>query len=151
MWAVASGSVEQTFELGARLGAVVQPGAVIALLGELGAGKTAFAKGVGAGLGVAGVVQSPTYVVVQSHEGGRLPLFHADLYRVEGARELDQIGLDELIEAGGVVLIEWAELHPDVLPADHLVVRLHHVPDGRLVELSATGPAHARLLERARG
>jgi tRNA threonylcarbamoyladenosine biosynthesis protein TsaE len=151
MWELRTGTVEQTRALGVRLGEAAQPGTVIALVGPLGSGKTALAQGIGRGLEVVGPVQSPTFVVVQAHEEGRLPLFHADLYRVERPEELEQIGLEDLIDAGGVVLIEWADLHPSILPADHLEVRLDHAQEGRTLQVVAHGPAHAALWERARG
>lgn len=147
-----SPSVEQTRALGRRLGAVATPGVVVALVGDLGAGKTAFAQGVGEGLGVRGVVQSPTFVLVDEHTDGRLPLVHADLYRLDDPAELDQLGLDERLERGDAVgLVEWADKHPDVLPADHLRVELAHAGTARRITWTATGPRHAALLEAVGG
>jgi tRNA threonylcarbamoyladenosine biosynthesis protein TsaE len=147
--------VEETVALGRAIGASAIAGTVIALVGDLGAGKTAFTQGLGAGLGVQSQVQSPTFIVVQEHEGGRLPLFHADLYRVETEAALQQVGLDEMIEDDGVCVIEWADLHPDLLPEDHLLVRISHVaPEdggGRSLVFVAGGDMHAALLERALG
>ncbi|MCO4743570.1 MAG: tRNA (adenosine(37)-N6)-threonylcarbamoyltransferase complex ATPase subunit type 1 TsaE [Proteobacteria bacterium] len=139
---------EDTEALGASLGRHAMPGTVVALSGDLGAGKTVFARGVGAGLGVTTRVQSPSYIIVQSHEGGRLPFAHADLYRLGDADELEQLGLDDVLDAGGMVLIEWAERFPEVLPTDHVVCVIREVADGRAVELSATGPSAQQLLEK---
>lgn len=138
-------SAEHTRALGAALGRAARPGTVIALQGELGAGKTVLAKGVGEGLGVATRVQSPTFILVQAHGGGRLPFWHADLYRLGEAGELVHLGLDELLEGGGVVVIEWADRFPEVLPADRLEVRLSGEGDRRTVVLRATGPRHRAL------
>jgi tRNA threonylcarbamoyladenosine biosynthesis protein TsaE len=141
---------EATRALGERLGRLCPPDTTIALVGDLGAGKTAFAQGVAMGLGVPGPVVSPTFLVVAVHEGGRLPLVHVDLYRVEDARELEQLGLDELVQ-GAVVVIEWADLHPSLLPTDHLAVEISHADDARVLSLSATGPRHGALVEALRG
>lgn len=141
---------DHTFELGLAVGRAAFPGTVVALIGDLGAGKTVFAQGVGAGLGVEGPVQSPTFILVQEHEG-RLALFHADVYRVESAAELAQTGLEEMIEADGVTLVEWADSHPQLLPPDHLEVRIRHLPEAREIQLTAHGPRHAALLEQLRG
>lgn len=140
----------QTHALGRSLGAHAFAGTVVALNGDLGAGKTAFAQGVGAGLGVSGVV-SPTFIVVSTHEEGTLPLFHADVYRVDSAAELEQTGLEELLGADGVCLVEWADKHAEVLPEDHLEVRIHHLEQGRRITMEAHGPRHAALLERIDG
>jgi tRNA threonylcarbamoyladenosine biosynthesis protein TsaE len=121
-----------TRELGCRLGALLEPGDIVVLSGPLGAGKTTFAQGVAAGLGVPGVVRSPTYTLLDVHEGGRLPLLHADAWRLGGAAELDGLGLD-VAPPGAVLLVEWGE--GVVEPG--LVVRLDRPPgiQGRTVEL----------------
>lgn len=133
-----------THLLGERLGQAAVPGTVVALIGDLGAGKTAFARGVGAGLGVSRI-QSPTFILVQAHSTGRLPLWHADLYRLSDVDELEQLGLDEILAGDGVVLVEWADRFPELLPADHLEVRLSEEGEGRRVELRAHGPRSAAL------
>lgn len=144
-------SVDDTRAFGARLGAAAFAGTVVALLGDLGAGKTALAQGVGRGLGLAEGVQSPTFVLVDEHHGGRLPLVHADLYRLEDPAQLEQLGLEERLEAGDAVgLVEWADRFPQLLPADHLEVRLLHEGSSRRLEVRATGPRHAGLLEALR-
>ena len=117
-----SHSTAETEALGARIAASLFPGAFIALYGELGAGKTAFARGIGEGLGVADVA-SPTFTIVQEHEG-RLPLFHFDAYRLKDERELFDIGFEEYLLSGGVVLMEWPERVPDVLPEERLDIVL---------------------------
>jgi len=136
---------EHTFAVGVALGRAAFPGAALALVGDLGAGKTVLARGVGAGLQVTTRVQSPSFILVQTHHGGRLPLWHADLYRLGDASELDQLGLDELLDADGVVMVEWADRFPELLPEDHLLVRLVDLGQARRLELGATGPRHRPL------
>ena len=136
---------DQTRALGRRLGELAAPGTVVILDGELGAGKTVFAKGVGDGLGVPTRVTSPTFQLVALHEGGRLPLWHADLYRLGDASELDVLGLEDA--ADGVLLVEWGAGFADELPADHLGVRLDHDGAGRVIAITASGQRHAHLAE----
>ncbi len=144
-------SHEATHALGVELGAAAAPGTVLALTGDLGMGKTVLAKGVGAGLGVRGVVTSPTFIIVAAHEGGRLPFWHADLYRLADGSELEQLGLDELTESDGVAVIEWAERFPEVLPGDHVAIEITEQGDGRRIQLVAHGPRSAALIERLDG
>ena len=110
-----SDSVEQTEALGARLAGALGPGAVVAFTGDLGAGKTAFIRGLARGLGVPGRGTSPTFTIVDEHEGGRLPLFHFDLYRLGGADELYDIGWEDYLARGGVCAVEWSERMEDAL------------------------------------
>lgn len=140
-------SEAETAAVGRALGAALGPGMVIALSGDLGAGKTALARGIGAGLGVPGAMQSPTYLLVQWHEGGRLPLAHADWYRVGDEEELLDLALDELLAEGAALVVEWWTRFPDALPADRLEIELVEHPLGRELRLRATGPRHAALLE----
>ncbi|TNE86749.1 MAG: tRNA (adenosine(37)-N6)-threonylcarbamoyltransferase complex ATPase subunit type 1 TsaE [Deltaproteobacteria bacterium] len=137
---------EDTEALGQRLGEVVPPGTVVALRGDLGAGKTVFARGVGRGLGITTRVQSPTFVIVQWHEGGRLPFAHADLYRLGSEDELEELGLDELFDEG-LLLVEWAHRFPDALPADHAVVVIEEDGEGRIVHVDGHGPRSRALVE----
>ncbi len=119
---------------------------VVALSGPLGAGKTALAKGVGQGLELQAEVLSPTFILMAEHPGSP-PLLHADLYRVE-AGDLDNLGLEELIEQWpGLVLVEWAELYPQVLPADRIEVLIGLDGEGRQVEARAHGPLAQGLLD----
>ena len=134
-----------TRALGQRVGEICVPGTVVALVGDLGTGKTVFAKGVGAGLAVPGRIVSPTFVVIQAHEGGRLPFWHADLYRLGEASDLEQLGLDEVLEGDGVVLVEWADRFPEALPNDRLEVRLEDHATGRCVSIIGFGPRHLAL------
>lgn len=105
-------------ELGRAAAVGVRPGMVIALIGGLGAGKTHWTKGFVAGLGSAAEVTSPTFGLVHEYPGGRLPVFHLDFYRLENADELIAIGWDEYLEAEGVVIAEWGDRFPEVLPPE---------------------------------
>jgi tRNA threonylcarbamoyladenosine biosynthesis protein TsaE len=112
-------SESETADVGSEVGRTLQAGAVLLLSGDLGAGKTAFVKGLAAGLGIdRDVVSSPTFTLMQEYRGGRLPLFHVDLYRLDDPREMDDLGLDE-VAADGVLAIEWAEKWPR--PPSHAV------------------------------
>ena len=102
-------SPAQTEAVGAALGAVLQPGTVLAFEGDLGAGKTAFTRGLARGLGADDRVTSPTYTIVNEYLSGRLPLFHFDMYRLETADDLWDIGWEDYLERGGVCAVEWSE------------------------------------------
>ena len=136
--------LEDTQRLGHLLGQAAEEGDVLALDGPLGAGKTSLTQGLAAGLGVPGRVLSPTFAMVMVHEGGRLPLVHADLYRVGDPSELEELGWEEHVVGGGVVAVEWAGRLPGALPADHLAVRLDGLGDSRSVVLEARGPRGTR-------
>lgn len=108
-------SPEQTEALGAALGAVLKPGTVIAYRGDLGAGKTAFTRGVARGLGAGERVTSPTYTIVNEYLSGRLPLFHFDMYRLESSDDLWDIGWEDYLQRGGVCCVEWSENVADAM------------------------------------
>ncbi len=114
---------ESTRELGAAVGRLAPAGTVVLLQGDLGAGKTVFAQGVGRGLEAPTVVNSPTFVLLNEHLGGRLPLRHADLYRLDDLDLIAELGLDQAA-LGGILLVEWPERGEGVLPAEHLHVRI---------------------------
>lgn len=131
-----SNSPEETFELGRTFAARLRAGDVVALDGDLGAGKTQFVKGLAAGLGHGGDVTSPTFTLVHEYTGGRLALFHFDFYRLETGDDALQIGLDDYLDARGVLAIEWAGKFPEVLPAATHWLRFHAgAGDARRIEL----------------
>jgi tRNA threonylcarbamoyladenosine biosynthesis protein TsaE len=99
-------------------------GAVLSLVGDLGSGKTEFVKGLAIGLGFCGEVTSPTFTILHEYRGGRLPLFHMDFYRLRDERELDEIGLDDYLRAGGLSAIEWGDKFRHRLPTDSVEIRL---------------------------
>ena len=111
-------SPEETEALGRRLGEKLSPGAVVAFTGDLGAGKTAFTRGLARGLGISERVTSPTFTIVNEYEGGRLPLFHFDLYRLGSADELFDIGWEDYLARGGVCAVEWSENAAGALEED---------------------------------
>ena len=113
-----SNSAQETEALGERLAARLRPGDVIAYTGDLGAGKTAFTRVLARGLGVADRVTSPTFTIVNEYEGGRLPLFHFDLYRMDSPEELFDIGWEDYLARGGVCAVEWSENVADALERD---------------------------------
>jgi len=140
----------ETLDLARRLAAVARAGDVLALRGELGAGKTVFAKGFGQGLGVAGTtVASPSFILMAEHLG-RLPLFHIDLYRLEGPRDAIDGGLLEERQATGVTLIEWPERLGDALPEPRLDVAIEVTGEmDREITLTAVGGDIERYLDVA--
>lgn len=128
-----SKSVEDTMSLARELAQRANAGDIIALSGELGAGKTAFAQGFAKGLGIQGHVVSPTFTIMQIYEGGRLPMYHFDLYRLEGAEfeEFEEVGLLEYLDDGpGVALVEWAEYAGDIIPDGAVWVEIRRSDDG---------------------
>ena len=151
---VTTTGVARTRALGRRLARALQAGDIVLLRGQLGAGKTALAQGVGAGLKVEGPVRSPTFVLLARHEGAT-PLYHADLYRLTTVEEVEELALAEQA-ADGVLLVEWPERGPAALPPEHLLVELELVdgaPDERRITFIAAGARYRRLLDRlaARG
>jgi tRNA threonylcarbamoyladenosine biosynthesis protein TsaE len=120
-------STAETEKVGRELAATLEAGDVVLLYGDLGAGKTAFVRGLAEGLGVAPEeVSSPTFTLVQEYRGGRLTLFHVDLYRLDDPREIDDLGLDEIAD-DGVLAIEWAEkLDARLKPSRYIAVRIEH-------------------------
>ena len=108
-------SESETEAVGEALAATLFPGTVIAFTGDLGAGKTAFTRGLARGLGIGERVTSPTFTIVNEYEGGRLPLFHFDMYRLESSEELFDIGWEDYLRRGGVCAVEWSEKVADAL------------------------------------
>ena len=117
-------SPEETEAVGAALGRILNPGTVIAYRGDLGAGKTAFTRGLARGLGYAEPVTSPTYTIVNEYLGGRLPLFHFDMYRLASSDDLWDIGWDDYLDRNGVCAVEWSENVADALE-DAILITIH--------------------------
>lgn len=132
--------MQATRDLASAVAAIATAGDVILLAGELGAGKTVFAQGFGAGLGVEDQITSPTFTLARQYEG-TLPLHHLDVYRLERYSELLDVGINELIDGGGVVLIEWGDAVAGALPNDYLEITLTYGDDDddRLLELHCVG------------
>ena len=115
---------EETEALGRRLGQALTPGAVIAYTGDLGAGKTAFTRGLADGLDIPERITSPTFTIVNEYEGGRLPLFHFDMYRLGGADELYDIGWEDYLARGGVCAVEWSENVEEAIEDDAIRISI---------------------------
>ncbi len=138
-----------TRSLAARLAAVARPGDLLCLVGELGAGKTVFAKGFAVGLGITDTVTSPTFVLMAEY-AGRLPLFHLDLYRLDDAADALAGGLLDERQLEGVALVEWAERLGPALPVSRLDIVIDGTGDDpRRIALRAADPAYGRYLEAA--
>lgn len=142
-----SHSAEQTVRLGRRLGRLFDGGEVVCLTGDLGAGKTCFVRGLGAGLGIEERITSPTFTLVNEYRGGRLILRHVDLYRIYDPEDALAFGLDEYLYDDGVCAIEWSERVRDIWPEDYLLISLRHIDETkRGVTLRAYGGRYDRLL-----
>ena len=142
-------SQAHTISLGRLIGKLLTGGHVLALIGDLGAGKTTLVRGIAAGMGAdPHGVSSPTFVLAHEYQG-RLPLYHLDLYRLGGAAEAEEIGFSEFFTEGSSVVIEWADRVTAMLPQDRLEIRLvHGQPSARRASLVALGPRSSSLLSR---
>jgi tRNA threonylcarbamoyladenosine biosynthesis protein TsaE len=137
---VTTQSEEETAAVGRELAATVSAGDVLLLFGDLGAGKTAFVRGLAEGLGVSrDDVSSPTFTLIQEYRGGRLTLFHVDLYRLEESREIEELGLDEIAE-DGVLAIEWAEKIPRAIAGATAVRITHGDGETRMIHIAPPSP-----------
>ena len=140
-WEVLSQSETETEEWGRRLGQLLGPGDVVLLKGDLGAGKTTFARGLATGLGLKEAVTSPTFTLIHEHPG-EVPLFHVDLYRLGGEAEAAGLGLEDYLYGEGVTAIEWPERAGLLIPTTHLIVRL--TPAGESTRRIGFAPAGER-------
>ena len=122
-------SPAETRALGRQLAAVLQPGDVLLLWGDLGAGKSEFARGVAEGLGVTSTVTSPSFTILNVYDEGEIPLYHFDWYRLESAEELYELSMDEYLHAGGVAVIEWPSRAEEAIPETYLEISLEPVDD----------------------
>lgn len=134
-------SVEETMELGRTLGHYIEKGTTICLTGDLGTGKTHFAKGLAEGLGVKETITSPTFTIVNEYHTGRVPLYHFDVYRVNDPDEVLQVGFEEYVYGEGVSLVEWADLIESILPDQFLQVKIEKsdVEDERKITFHEVG------------
>ena len=150
---IISHSPEQTSRLGARLGSLLQPGDIICLNGEMGAGKTLFSQGIGRGWGAEHRLTSPTYNLVHQHkrpaDGARL--YHMDCYRMRDDSEVDSIGFDDMLDSDAVMIIEWPSKIADALPDDHLWVEIGvHEVTRRNLMFEGRGERYRQLIEAFR-
>jgi tRNA threonylcarbamoyladenosine biosynthesis protein TsaE len=139
---LATGSADDTRDFGETLAGFLQPNDVVSLTGEPGAGKTTLVQGVGAGLGSPARVVSPTFTLVREYEGGRLHLFHLDVYRLNRIQDVLDLGVEDMLEGGGVTFIEWGDVIEGLLGRDYLEVELTlHDPgsEERAIRVTAVG------------
>jgi tRNA threonylcarbamoyladenosine biosynthesis protein TsaE len=140
---VITSNADETMSIAERLAELLQPGDVLTLEGDLGAGKTTFTKGLAVGLGIQRMVNSPTFTIIKEYHG-RLPLYHMDVYRVTDENE--DLGFEEYFEGDGVTVVEWAHLIGEQLPEDRLDIYLHHEPNnGRKLQFTPRGPRFEQL------
>lgn len=146
-------STDETLALAGTVGGLLRAGDVVSLVGDLGAGKTVFARGVARALGVTEPVVSPSFTIVREYDG-RMPLVHVDVYRIESVQELYDLGFEELVRDDAVTLVEWGDMIDGLLPVDRLDVRLApgDTDDERVVEIEGHGRSwRARAAELAVG
>lgn len=126
---IETNSAKETYQLGEKLGREAKPGQIYTLNGDLGVGKTVFTQGTARGLGIQEPVNSPTFTIVQEYQGGRLPFYHFDVYRIGDIEEMEEIGYDDYFFGEGVCLIEWAELIEEILPEEIISVTIEKDPE----------------------
>lgn len=139
---------EETKQIAVKLAALLEPGDVLLLEGDLGAGKTTFSKGLALGLGIQKTVKSPTFTIIKEYHQGRIPFYHMDVYRLEDSGA-DDLGLEEYFEGDGVSVVEWAHLVTENLPKDYLEITLNVETDdfqGRKIQFNAVGERYEQLL-----
>lgn len=148
---VRSRSPGATQTIGERLGHLTRPGDLILLNGDLGAGKTALTQGIARGLEITTIVNSPTFTLLKEYHGGRLPLYHFDLYRIETPEELDALGFERYFAGDGLAVVEWADRVPSMWQDDYLSLRLVVMgPRLRSIEACAHGERSLALLRALR-
>ena len=138
-------SEAQTIDFGRRLGALLEAGDLITMEGDLGAGKTTMTKGIGEALGVRRVINSPTFTILKSYQGN-IPLYHLDVYRLEGTSQ--ELGFEEYFNGDGVCVVEWAQFIEDELPEERLSLTLRHIPEGRELILEPVGKRYEDLVKK---
>lgn len=136
---------EETIAFGKKLGALLEPGDLITMEGDLGAGKTTMTKGIGVALGVTRVINSPTFNILKGYQG-RYPLYHIDAYRLEGANQ--ELGFEEYYDGDGVCVIEWARYIEEELPRERLALTFTCLDEGRELQLEAFGNRYEEILKK---
>jgi len=144
-----AGAPEDTMAVGEAVASLLREGDAIALTGELGAGKTTFVRGAAPALGFDGAVASPTFTLVREYQG-RVRIYHVDVYRLERVQDVLDLGLDEMVAEGGVLLVEWGDAVEGLLPDDHLLAEITLVGEGdaRRIVVTGMGPSWATRWER---
>lgn len=142
---------QELFYLGQRMAQLVEPGDLLALDGDLGAGKTLLTQGLADGLAVQEDVVSPTFTILHPYESGRLPLYHMDVYRLKQPEELYDLDYEEYFYGEGVTVVEWAQLVEPLLPEEYLGVEILRTEEGRELRFAPHGARYERLLEELTG
>jgi len=144
-----AGAPEDTMAVGDAVASLLGEGDAVALTGELGAGKTTFVRGAARALGFDGAVASPTFTLVREYQG-RVRIYHVDVYRLERVQDVLDLGLDEMVAEGGVVLVEWGDAVEGLLPDDHLLVEITLMgpEEARRIVMMGAGPSWATRWER---
>ena len=143
---IISGSPEQTQQLGKKLGQRAQPGDVILLTGDLGAGKTCLTQGIAWGLDIDEFAASPSFTIMREHYG-RLPLYHVDFYRLDSVEDIYDLGIDDYLFGKGLCVIEWAEKGMELMPEERLLIEIEYVSENeRKLELKASGKRYEEML-----
>jgi tRNA threonylcarbamoyladenosine biosynthesis protein TsaE len=143
-------STSETIRTGKRLGRLLEPGDVVALVGDLGTGKTQFIKGLaeGAGVGKATYVSSPSFTLINEYSG-RIPFYHIDLFRLESEKEVEDLGLEEYVPGNGITAIEWADKVSSLLPEELLLVKIHYTGEhSRTIDITPKGKRYEQLMNR---
>jgi len=148
MLKLTSECMEETLRIGERLGKLLGVGSIICLSGELGAGKTAFTKGIAKGLGVEDYVTSPTYTIINEYQG-KIPLYHFDVYRLNDVEEMYELGYEEYFFGDGVVVLEWADMVKEIIPEERLWITILNVrgENSRDIIMEATGEVYDNILK----
>ena len=126
---IETNSAGETFEFGQKIGREAKPGQIYTLDGDLGTGKTVFTQGVASVLGITEPLNSPTFTIIQEYEGGRMPFYHFDVYRIGDIEEMEEIGYDDYFFGEGVCLIEWAQLIEEILPQSVISIKIEKNPE----------------------
>ena len=147
---IKTNSVEETQLLAEKIGGWVQPGMILTLEGDLGAGKTTFTKGFAKGLDIKRNVNSPTFTIIKEYQG-RLPLYHMDVYRLKHPDEMYDLGYEEYFYGEGVTVVEWAKIIEPLLPDEYLAMEILVVPEGRELCFIPHGIRYERLIEELTG
>lgn len=148
MATIVTANERETIEFAKKLTNYLEPGMLLLLEGNLGAGKTTFTKGIGEGLGIKRIIKSPTYTIVREYMDGKIPLYHIDLYRLE-EEEVEDLGLDEYFAGEGLAVVEWPSVAPQELPTERLELKLSvnpELPDQRTIEMKAVGEKYQTIL-----
>jgi len=149
MFSIVTENPEATKQLGRNLGKSLSAGSIVALMGELGSGKTTLVQGIGQGLGIKSLIKSPSFVIIHEHNGP-LPLYHFDLYRLDKIGDIFSLGYEEYFyEKKGVVVIEWAEKIKDLLPTEYLQINLEMINlSKRKITWRAYGSLYKKVIEK---